>query len=181
MYLIVVIAGILGGLAVAGLTYAAARESEPDAPKFPLRWQLPVAGLTSGLAAYAMLRAGIGAFADITAGVVTVSVFRFVLIALVAGAVAGAVTAYIVDRLARPDLLGFGGAAWPTNPRELMMEMARSVAIPVVAVMIAGAFAFGLSQVLLEAQGWLAVTLFSVAGAVVLGGATLLAYRPWER
>ena len=29
--------------------------------------------------------------------------------------------------------------------------------------------------------GALAVTIFSVAGALVLGGAALLAYRPWER
>jgi hypothetical protein len=179
-YLIVVFAGMLGGLVVAGITYAVARESEPEAPKFPLRYQLPLAALVSGITAYAALRGGIGGFADIADGVVTVTVFRMTLVILIAGVVAGAVTAYVVDRLARPELLGLEGEAWETR-RGVMTSMTRAVGTPVLAVMIAGAFALGLSQVLLEAEGTLAVALFALAGALVLGGAVLLAYRPWDR
>lgn len=181
MYLIVVVTGVVLGLIVAGIGYAVGRETEPDSPKFPLRWLLPVAGFTSGVAGYAALRAGLGLAADIDNGVVTVTVASFVIVAIVSGLAAGAITAYIVDRLARPELLGFGGVAWPTSASEIMGAMARSVGIPLVAVVIAGVFAIGLSQVLLSAEGTLAVVLFSVAGALVLGGATLLAYRPWER
>jgi len=181
MYLIVVVAGVVGGLAVAGITYAVAREAEPDTPKFPLRHQLPAAALLSGLCAYAMVRAGIGGFADIDAGVVTVSVFRFVVIVAVAGAVAGSVAAAVVDRLSRPELLGLGGVAWESH-RAVAASMARAVAIPTIAVVGAGTFAVALSQLLLNAGGvTVAVVLFSMAGAVVLGGITLLAYRPWDR
>ena len=180
LYLIVVIIGVLVGLAVAGLTYAAAREREPDTPKFPLRYQLPVAGLLSGIAAYTGIRAGIGGFADIGAGIVVVSVIRFTLIVAVAGAVAGGVTAFVADRLARPDLLGFGGVAWESRS-SVMASMMRAVALPTVAVVTAGAFAVGLSRILLDAEGTLAVVLFAIAGTIVLGGAALLAYRPWER
>lgn len=181
MYLLVVLAGLLGGLAIAGITYAVGRESEPDAPKFPLRWLLPVAGFVSAVTAYTALRAGIGAFADIYAGVVTVSVFRFMLIAAFSGASAGAVTAFIVDRLARPDLLGFGGVAWPTTAGELLGAMSRAVGLPILAVVIGGVFAVGLSQLLLTASATVAVVLFSLVAALVLGGAVLLAYRPWDR
>ena len=56
-----------------------------------------------------------------------------------------------------------------------------AVGIPLVAVTVAGVFAIGLAQVLLTAEGTLAVVLFSLAAALVLGGAALIAYRPWER
>jgi hypothetical protein len=135
----------------------------------------------SGITGYAVLRAGLGLGSDIDAGVVVIAVSSFVLIALVSGLVAGGVTTFIVDRLARPDLLGLGGAAWPTSSRELVGAIARAVGIPLVAVAIAGIFALGLAQLLLTAEGTLAVILFSIAAALVLGGAALVAYRPWER
>jgi hypothetical protein len=181
MYLIVVVAATVVGLVVGGIGYAVGRETEPDSPKFPLRWLLPVAGFVSGVAGYSALRAGLGLASDIDAGVVTISVSGFVIVALIIGLVAGAITAFIVDRLARPELLGFGGAAWPTSAREIMGAMTRAVGIPLLAVVVAGVFSIGLSQVLLSAEGTLAVVLFGVAGAIVLGGATLIAYRPWER
>jgi hypothetical protein len=181
MYMLVLLAGIVGGLAIAGITYAVGRESEPDAPKFPLRWLLPTAGFVSGVAAYATFRAGLGLFADITAGVVTISVSQLVLIALSSGAVAGAVTAFIVDRLARPESLGLGGVAWPSGARELLGAMTRAVGLPIMAVVIGGVFALGLSQLLLGVSATTAVVIFSVVGVLVLGGAVLLAYRPWER
>ncbi len=181
MYMLVLLAGVLGGLAIAGITYAVGRESEPDAPKFPLRWLLPIAGFVSGIAAYSAFRAGLGLFADITAGIVVVSVSQLVLIALCSGAVAGAVTAFIVDRLARPDMLGLGGIAWPSGVRDLMGAMTRAVGLPIMAVVIGGVFAVGLAQILLEATATMAVVIFSAAGALVLGGAALLAYRPWDR
>lgn len=181
LFLIVIVAAVLGGLVVAGITYAAAREGEPGAPKFPLRYQLPTAATVSAIATYAVVRAGIGGFGDIVMGVVTVSVFRMVLIVAVAGATAGAVTGYIVDRLARPELLGLGGVAWESH-RAVLASMTRAVGIPLVAVVGVGGFAIALSQLLLSANSTeVAVILFSVAGAVVLGGITLIAYRPWDR
>jgi hypothetical protein len=181
LFLIVIVGAVLGGLAVAGITYAAAREGEPDAPKFPLRYQLPIAAGVAAITAYAVVRAGIGGFGDITMGIVTVSVFRMALIVVVAGATAGATTGYLVDRLARPELLGLGGVAWESH-RAVLASMTRAVGIPLMAVVGAGGFAIALAQLLLGAENIdIAVILFSVAGAVVLGGITLLAYRPWDR
>lgn len=181
LFLIVIVAAVLGGLAVGGITYATARETEPDTPKFPLRYQLPTAAAMSAITAYAMVRAGIGGFGDIVLGVVTISVFRMLLIVLVAGATAGAVTGYIVDRLARPELLGLGGVAWESH-RAVLASMTRAVGIPLVAVVGAGGFAIALAELLLAAESAeVAVILFSAAGAIVLGGLTLIAYRPWDR
>lgn len=181
LYLAVLVIGMLGGLAIAGIAYGIGHESEPTAARFPLRFLLPVAALVSGLVAYGVLRAGLGAFGDIQAGVATISVSALTLTAAVAGAVAGAVTSDITDRLARPRVLGLEGAAWPTSGGALMSEMGRAVATPVLALVIAASFAVPLSQLLVAAEGTLAVALFAIAAGGILGGAALLAYRPWER
>ena len=181
LFLAVLVVGMLGGLAIAGIAYGIGRESEPAAPKFPLRYLLPAAAFVSGIVAYGVLRAGLGAFGEIQAGVATISVLALTLTASLAGAVAGAVTSDITDRLARPAMLGLEGEAWPTSGAALMGEMSRAVATPVMALVIAAAFAVPLSQVLLAAEGTLAVALFAIVGAGILGGAVLLAYRPWDR
>ena len=49
MYALVLLVSMLGGLIIAGVTYALGREAEPDAPKFPLSWLLPVAAITSAI------------------------------------------------------------------------------------------------------------------------------------
>lgn len=181
LFLAVLVVGMLGGLAIAGIAYGIGRESEPTAPKFPLRYLLPVASLVSGIVAYGVLRAGLGAFGEIEAGVATVSVLALTLAAALSGAVAGAVTADITDRIARPALLGLEGEAWPTSGGALMGEMSRAMTTPILALIIAAAFAVPLSQILLAAEGTLAVALFASAGAAILVGAVLLAYRPWDR
>jgi hypothetical protein len=181
MYALVLLVAVVGGLAIAGVTYALGRETEPDAPRFPLAWLMPVAGITSAIMAYAVLRGGLGAVADISAGVVTVSVFRFTIIALVAGIVAGAVTARLVDAVARPALFGEANEAWPESPRAFMLEMARAVGAPTIAAVVIAAFAITFSQVLLQLHGPAAVAAFSVVAALILGLVSLAAYRPWDR
>ncbi len=104
------------------------------------------------------------------------------LVFILAGSFAlGAITAALVDRLARPEKLGLGGEAWPTSPGALIGEAARAVGTPMMAMVAAGGFAVVLAEVLLALEGTAAVVVFSLAAAVVLGGASLLAYRPWER
>jgi hypothetical protein len=181
LYLVVLAAGFTAGLVIAGIAYAVGRESEPDSPKFPLHWFLPVAGFTAAIAAYTAMRTGVALMGDIEAGIVTISVFSLAVVIVVSGGVAGAITSYIVDLLARPDMMGFGGAAFPRSTSEAMGAMGRAIGLPVLAVVIGGIFAVGLAQILLETSGTMAVILFSLAGAIVLGGAALIAYRPWER
>jgi len=181
MYFLVVIVGLLGGTAITAITYAFGRQTEPDTRRLPLRYLLPTGAVLSAIFGYAVLRAGLGALGDISAGVLTISVFRMLIVGVLAGAIAGAVTAATVDSLARPAFLSIEGEAVPASPQAFMREMVRAVSAPMIGTVAAAAFAIGLSQVLLAVEGIGAVAIFAVVGALVLAGATLLALRPWER
>jgi len=181
LYLAVIVLAIAGGIVIAGLVYAFGREDDPDGARFPLRYLLPTAAITAAIMAYAALRFGLGAAADIETGIVTVSVFRMIIVSLLAGTVAGGATASVVDALARPSFIGFEGEAVPQSTSAFMKEMMSAIGAPTIAVVVTAVFAIGLSQILLSLHGAAAVAAFAVAGAIVLGGATLAAYRPWER
>ncbi len=181
LYLAVLLVGLLAGVAFAGISYGVNRAQDPDSPRFPLRYLLVGAGLVSAITGYALLRAGLGAFADITAGVVTIPVLSLILVGLIGGALTGAITADVVGRLAHPKVLGLEGAAWPTSGTAMVREMSRAVGTPIIALIVAMAVAVPFSQLLLAAEGTLAVAIFSIMGALVLGAAALLAYRPWDR
>ncbi len=181
LYMLVVLSALLGGLAIAGIAYALGREAEPLSPRFPLRYLLPAAAIGSVVVAYAVTRTGLGAAADIEAGVVTVSAFRMTVIAAAAGAGAGAITAGAVGALARPVFLGLEGEAWPTSGRAVLAEMMRAVGAPTVAIVVVAALAIGLAQLLLAIEGTGAVAVFGIAAGIILFGAAFVAYRPWER
>ena len=179
LYVAVIILAVLGGLVIAGAIYAFGSRDSGER-LFPLRFLLPTAGITAAIMAYATLRAGLGAVATIDLGTVTISAFRLIIVSMAAGAIAGGATASVVDALARPSFLGFKGDAVPHSPAAFMREAVAAVGTPTIAVVMAAAFAIGLSQILLSLHGTAAVAAFGVAGAVVLGGATLVAYRPWD-
>ncbi len=181
MYFLVVVSAVIGGLAIAGIAYALGRESEPDSPKFPLAYLLPMAAVTSIVIAYAVLRFGLGATATIEEGVVTISVYRMAVLAVVTGAAAGGITASAVDALARPAVLGLEGEAWPTSTRAFLGEMVRALGGPTIATVTIAALAIGLAQLLLTFHGAASIAIFSVVAALVLGGAAAIAYRPWDR
>lgn len=184
LYLIVVFLGAAVGMAVAGISYAVGREANAEAPRYSLRALMPLAALVGAGTAYSVVRLGLGLWADITAGVVTIPVNRMILILAAAGAITGALTGDAVDRLARPELLGLHGVAVPQSTGAMMSEMSRAVGTPIVAFLVAAIFAVALSQLLLGVAHIsvnLATAIFSLAGAVVLAIAVLLAYRPWER
>jgi hypothetical protein len=51
-----------------------------------------------------------------------------------------------------------------------------------VAIAIGALLAVGLAQILLSAESTaVTVSVFAVVGAIILGGTTLLALRPWEK
>ncbi|NND03163.1 MAG: hypothetical protein HKN91_10285 [Acidimicrobiia bacterium] len=180
LYLAIVILALLGGMLIAGLVYAFGRENEPEGTRFPLRYLLPTAGITAAIMAYAMLRGGLGAAANIDSGIVTISVFRLIVVTALTGLVAGGATASVVDALARPGFLGIEGEAVPTSSTAFMKEMITAMGTPTVAVIAIAVFAVSLSQVLLSLHGAAAVAAFSVVAAIVLALAALAAYRPWD-
>ncbi|MGD2051161.1 MAG: hypothetical protein PVI35_01680 [Acidimicrobiia bacterium] len=181
LFLLVAGTALLGGLAVAAITYARSRELDPSSERFPLRAVLPVGAVTGLVAAYAVLRAGLGATATIDAGVVTISAFRMIVVALLAGLVAGGVTAAVVEPLARKQVLGAGGEGWPEDRATFARSMARAVGTPVLAAITIVALAIGLSELLLALGDNAAIAVFSIVAAAVLGGIALFAYRPWDQ
>jgi len=180
-YLVLLIVSMLGGILIAGIVYAFGKENEPEGARFPLRYLLPTAAITAAIMAYATLRIGLGAAADIEGGVITVSVFRMIIVMLMVGFVAGGATASVVDALARPRFLGFEGEAVPASPAAFVGEMMSAIGAPTIAMVVVAALAIGLSQILLSLHGTAAVAAFSIVAALVLGLAALVAYRPWDR
>ena len=180
-YLALIIVSMVGGLLIAGIVYAFGRENEPEGARFPLRYLLPTAAITAAIMAYSMLRVGLGAVADIDGGLITVSVFRLIIVLLIAGFVAGGATASVVDALARPRFLGFEGEAVPESSAAFVGEMLSAIGAPTIALVVIAALAVGFSQVLLSLHGTAAVAAFSIVAAIVLGLAALVAYRPWDR
>jgi hypothetical protein len=181
LYLLVLIIGLLGGMVIGGIGYAVGTSADPDSPRFPLRYLLPVSALVAAVLAYAVLRLGVGGFGEISSGLVTVGVLRMSLIVLAMGAAAGGITSGVVTALSRPDLFAFEGEAWPSGAREVMAAMLSAVSAPLVAAVLAATFAIPLSLALIELEGDAAVVTFSLVAAIVLGGATLIAARPWDK
>lgn len=181
LFLAVAIFGAIGGMLIAGTAYIFAHETEPDSPRFPLGYLLPVAAITGALFSYIPMRVGLGGWGDFIEGTITVSVYAMVIIVLIAGVVAGGITTAIVDALARPAFLRLEGEAWPTSGKEVGVHMLRAVGTPLVALLAGAVFAVGLAQLLLEVEGTGAVIVFSVVAALILGGAALIAARPWDR
>ncbi len=180
LYLLVVIASVLGGLAIGAIGYGLGVAADDEAPRFPLRYLLPVSATAAAVLAYGILRVGIGGWGEISGGVVTIGALRLTITALLMGVIGGGITASLVDSLASPQLFAFEGEAWPSSGREVMAAMMSAVSAPVVAAVVAAAFAIPLSIILIELGGDAAVILFSVIGAIILGAATLIAARPWE-
>ncbi len=181
LYLMVLILSALGGLLIGAIGYGIGASAEPDAPRFGLRYLLPVSAVTAAVVAYAVLRIGVGGFGDIQGGLATIGVFRMAVTVLAMGVVAGGITSGIADSLARPELFFFGGEAWPSGPREVMSAMLGAVSAPLVAAVVAAGFSIPLSIVLVELGGDAATIVFSVVGAIVLGITTLAAARPWDK
>lgn len=181
LYLLVLVLGALGGLLIGAVGYGVGVSADPEADRFPLRYLLPVASASAAILAYAVLRIGVGGFGTIEGGVVTIGALRMTVTVLLMGAVAGGITSGIAVALARPELFEFGGEAWPSSPREVARAMMSAVSAPLVAAVVAAAFAIPLSLVLIELEGDAATVVFSVVGALVLGGTTLVATRPWEQ
>ena len=181
LYVAIVVAAVIGGLAIAAVVHATVRESTADRRVVPIGYIFPIAAVLSSVGGYAAARGALAGLADIEAGVVTISVFRFVMVALIAGAVAGGFTAGGVQAFASPGFLRIEGEAVPSSGTAMMREMGRAVGGPTMGALVVAALAIGVSLLLLELEGGVAVAAFSVIGAIVLFGAAFLAYRPWDK
>jgi len=180
--LLVFLAGAIGGLLVSAMTYAVGRAQDPDTPRFSFPVVAPVGILLPAAVSFAVVSLGLSAFGTSLNGIVAVPVAELVVVAAIAGLIAGAVTVPIVDGLSRQSSIGDANEATPSSSEAFWSDFGRAIGIPAVAIAVGALLAIGLAQVLLNADSTaVVVSVFSVIGALILGGTTLLALRPWDR
>lgn len=181
--LLVLAVGAVGGLILTVGTYGIGRFADPDAARYPMAIVLPVGVILPAAMAWATMSLG----ATITgrsaeSGTIAVPVLSMVVVTAIAGLIAGAATAPVVDALARPATVGPRNDATPVSSKAFWLDLMGAVGVPTLAIVTVAFLAIALSQVLLNAESMVvSVTVFSVVGAIILGGTTLLALRPWER
>ena len=180
--LLVFLAGAIGGLLVSAMTYAVGRAQDPDTPRFSFPVVAPVGILLPAAVSFAVVSLGLSAFGTSLNGIVAVPVAELVVVAAIAGLIAGAVTVPIIDGLSRQSSIGDANEATPSSSEAFWSDFGRAIGIPAVAIAVGALLAIGLAQVLLNADSTaVVVSVFSVIGALILGGTTLLALRPWDR
>jgi len=178
MYLLVVVAGGVAGSVLGLIGYAVGREAAADEPRFSAG-PLALIGAAVGAAiGFAATRAAVGAGGTIAGGVITLSVFRAGLVALIAGAITGAIVGGTVERISRTAALGIGGEAWPHSPAAFARAAAAAMGLPALGIALGAAIVFGLSRVLLEAETEVSLAIFGGAAALILAGAAVIAGNP---
>ncbi len=179
--LIVFLAGAVGGLLVSATAYAVGRAQDPDTPRFSFPFIAPIGILLPAVLAFSVVSLALTAFGSSLDGVVSVSVTALAAASAVAGLVAGLVTVPIVDGLARHSSIGDPNEATPHSSRAFWSDSGSAFGVPAVAIAIGALLAIALAQVLLSADSTaVTVAVFSIVGATILGGTTLLALRPWD-
>lgn len=181
LYAYVIMAGAVVGGLIGSLTSIFAGQASPDTPRFGVIPVTIASAVVGAIGSYAMLRFGLGIGGTITAGVVTLSAFRSILVFAATGAVVGGVSATISERLSRPEVMGLAGEAWPSSKRAFIRESMPAMLIPLGALIVIAAVVFGFSRALLAGNNALAVTLASALSVAILGGGALMAYSPRGR
>lgn len=181
MYVLVLVAGGIGGAFLAMLGYAITTQADPAARRYGLGPIAAFGAVAGSPIAFAAARAAVGLAGDITAKTVVLPVFRASLVAVATGAVTGLLIVIAVERLSRPEALGMGGAAAPRSIAEFVRTGAAAVGLPAIGLAVAAAAVFGFSRVLLEADPTLALVAFGGAAALILGVTALMAARPPRR
>ena len=181
LYVLVIAASAIGGAVLAAVGFAAGRLAGPESDRFALVPLVVIGALTGTVIGFAAARTAIGVGGTISDGVISLSVFRAAMVALVTGAVTGTVIAGTVERVGRPDVLGFAGTAWPSNPAAFLRDALAAMGLPTLGIVIGLATVFVLSRVLLDTDKTTALILFGAAAALILFGAAALAARQGRR
>lgn len=174
---LVLIAGAVGGAALGSLGSFVARAAVGSSRN--ALTSLSVTGALAGATvAFAAGTAGLGAVGSIDGGVITVSVFRAILLALIVGGVVGAVVGGTAERLAHAEVLGLEGEAWPRTPMAFTREALTAVGAPFLAAVVGIALVWAMSFILLDASHTVALIVFGAVAAAVLFGAAIIAANP---
>ena len=180
--LLVFVLGAAGGLTIAAFAFVGGRARDPNTPRYGFGWLAIVGAVLGGTMAFATVSLGVTIAGSRVSGSVIIPVTALVVGVAAAGLLAGAITAPIVDALARPAYFGEVGAATPVSSVEFWGDMVRAIGIPTLAIAIGALLAVGLAELLLSAgSSTVSVAVFSIAGALILGATALFAMRPWDR
>lgn len=174
MYLLVAVAGAVGGTVLGLIGYAVGHEAAPDEPRFS---PLPLALIGAGVGAtigFAATRAAVGAGGSIAFGIVSLSPFRAALVALIAGGITGGIVGGTVERISRPEALGIGGEAWPRSPAAFMKDAVTAMGLPSLGIALGAGIIYGLSRILLESEAGVALIVFGGVAALILLGAVIV-------
>lgn len=181
MYTLIAVTGALGGALIAGVGYAVGTLAGDDSERFSLTPLMIIGAFAGAVIGFAAARTAIGVGGTITDGVVSLSVFRAAMVALIAGGTTGVVVAGTVERVGRTEVLGFEGAAWPSNPIAFARDALAAMGLPTLGIVVALGIVFALSRVLLEADKTTSLIVFGGVSAVVLFGAAAIAAMPPRR
>jgi len=178
MYILVVAASTIGGAVVAAAGFATGRLSQPESKRFALGPLTLIGALAGAVVGFAAARTGIGVGGTTIDGIVSLSVFRAAMVALITGAVTGVVVGGTVERAGRPEVFGFAGTAWPANPAAFLRDAMAAMGLPALGLVMGLAIVFVLSRVLLEADKTTSLIVFGGVAALVLFGAAAIAAMP---
>lgn len=178
LYTLVVVASAVGGVIVALVGFGAGVMADPDNERFAMGPLALIGGFAGAVVGFAAARTAIGVGGSIADGIVSLSVFRAAMVALITGAATGIVIGGTVERVGRPAVLGFEGAAWPSNPVAFARDAMAAMGLPALAILSGLGIVFVLSRVLLESDSTAALILFGGVAALVLFGAAAIAALP---
>jgi len=178
LYVLVIVASTIGGAVLAAVGFAAGKLASPESERFAFGPLVIIGALVGAIIGFAAARASVGVGGTISDGVVSLSVFRAAMVAIITGAVTGTVVGGTVERAGRPEVLGFSGAAWPTSPAAFARDAMAAMGLPALAMVIGLAIVFVLSRVLLEADKTTSLIVFGGVAAIVLAGAAAIAAIP---
>jgi hypothetical protein len=181
MYTLITVAGVLGGAVVAAVGYAVGALAGDDSERFALGPLTIIGAFAGAVIGFAAARTAIGVGGTIADGIVSLSVFRAAMVALVAGSTTGVVVAGTIERIGRTEVVGFEGAAWPSNPLAFARDALAAMGLPTLGIVLGLGIVFVLSQVLLEAGKTAALVIFGGVAALVLFGAAAIAAMPPRR
>jgi hypothetical protein len=173
MYLLVLIAGAVGGSILGLIGYAVGHEAAPDEPRFSPGPLASIGGVVGAVIGFAATRAAVGAGGSIEFGIISLSPFRAALVALIAGAITGGIVGGTVERISRTEALGIGGEAWPRSPGAFVRDAVAAMGLPALGIAVGAGVVYGLSQILLEADAQVALIIFGGAAALILLGAAI--------
>jgi hypothetical protein len=178
MDLFITVVGALGGALLGAIAYAIGKEASPDSPRVSLTPLVLVGAVIGAVVGFGVARAALGIAASREVELVTVSVFRAAIVALVAGGATGGIIGGTIERVSRPETLALGGEAWPSSPLAFMRDAAQAMGLPALAILLGAGVIAGFARILLDAPHEVALILFGGAAAAVLAVAAFVASHP---